>query len=74
MTFKAATDILGLSAAEIGKAFDLRPQTIRQMRLDPDSLNYRSPPAGWPKVVARLAKERGKQLNALADRLDRFQA
>ena len=71
MDFKTATDILGLPAAQIAEAFGLQPQTIRQMRLSPDAASYRSPPEGWQKVLARLARERGGELKALADQLER---
>jgi len=73
MDFKAATNLLGVSAPELAEAFGLRPQTIRQMRLAPDATNFRNPPEGWQKVVIRLAKERGKKLKALVDTLERYQ-
>ena len=59
MDFRTATDLLGLPATELAEAFSLQPQTIRQMRLAPDAASYRSPPAGWQKVIVRLARERG---------------
>lgn len=70
MDFKTATDILGLPAATLAEEFGLEPQTIRQMRLAPLGRGYRSPPAGWERVVARLARERGRELHGLAERLD----
>jgi hypothetical protein len=69
--FKTATDILALPATELAEAFGLQPQTIRQMRLAPDSVNYRSPPDGWRKVLVRLAKERDRELNSLVEQLER---
>lgn len=71
MDFKTATDALGLPAAKIAEAFSLQPQTIRQMRLSPDAASHRAPPTGWQKVLARLARERGSELKALADRMER---
>ncbi len=68
--FKYATDILGLPATDLAKAFGLQPQTIRQMRLAPEAVNYRSPPDGWQKVLVRLAKERGRELKALVEALE----
>jgi hypothetical protein len=68
--FKTATDILGLPAPELAKEFRLRPQTVRQMRLSPDAASYRTPPAGWEVVVARLARERGRELQGLAEKLE----
>lgn len=71
MDFKTATDLLGLPASDLAEGFGLRPQTIRQMRLAPDSISFRNPPDGWQKVVARLAKERAKGLKALIDAMER---
>jgi len=71
MTFRRATDILGVAASEIAAEFGVRPQTIRQMRLRPSATNYRTPPAGWEKRLVRLARRRGKELNDLIDQLDR---
>jgi hypothetical protein len=70
MDFKTATDILGLPAPELAREFNLQPQTIRQMRLAPDAASYRSPPADWERVLARLARERGTELHGLAERLN----
>jgi hypothetical protein len=72
MTFKTATDLLGLPASELAKEFGLQPQTIRQMRLAPDSSSFRNPPDGWQRVVARLAKERGKKLKMLIEAMERY--
>ena len=71
ITFKAATDLLGLTASELAKEFGLSTQTIRQMRLGRDSVSFRNPPRGWQKVVVRLAKERGRKLQALVEALER---
>lgn len=71
MDFKAATDILAVPATVLASAFGLKAQTIRQMRLPPSAANHRAPPAGWQKVVARLARDRGRALEMLADRLER---
>jgi hypothetical protein len=70
MDFRTATDLLGLRATELAQAFSLQPQTIRQMRLAPDAASYRSPPAGWQKVVVRLARERGHELDQLVKALE----
>lgn len=70
MDFRTATDLLGLPAPELAEAFGLQPQTIRQMRLAPDAASYRSPPAGWQKVIVRLARERGRELDQLVKSLE----
>jgi hypothetical protein len=54
----------------LAEAFGLQPQKIRQMRLAPDAASYRSPPAGWQKVIVRLAKERGRELEQLVKALE----
>lgn len=70
MDFKTASDVLGLSAARLADEFGLQPQTIRQMRLAPDAASYRSPPEEWRRVLARLARERGAELQGLATTLE----
>lgn len=70
MDFKTASDVLGVSASRLADEFGLQPQTIRQMRLAPDAASYRSPPEGWRKVLARLARERGAELQELAKTLE----
>lgn len=70
MDFKTATDILGVPAADLAQVFGLEPQTIRQMRLSADARGYRSPPADWERLLARLARERGRELHGLAERLE----
>jgi hypothetical protein len=71
MDFRTATDLLGLPATKLAEAFGLQPQTIRQMRMAPSAVSYRSPPAGWEKVIVRLAKERGRELNQLVNALEK---
>jgi hypothetical protein len=70
MDFRTATNILGIPAADLADAFGLEPQTIRQMRLAADARGHRSPPNGWEQVVARLARERGRELHGLAEQLE----
>lgn len=76
MNFKTATDRLTdrVTADDIAMAFRVARNTIARARLDPSSSAYRSPPAGWQKVLARLARERSRALKALADELDRSSA
>ena len=70
MNFKTATDFLGLPASELAEACGLQPQTNRQMRLAPGSASFRSPPEGWHKVIARLAKDRRKELQKLVEAME----
>ena len=69
MDFKNATDRLTacLSHVDIAEAAGVSVQLIRQARADSTNPSYRSPPDGWRKVVARLARRRAKELNALAE-------
>lgn len=73
MDFKTATDRLTacLGHSDIADAAGVSVQSIRQARLDPNSLSYRSPPVGWQKMVARLAREQSRVLKALAEELER---
>lgn len=73
MNFKTATDRLTdrVTADDIAKAFGVARNTIARARLDPSSDAYRSPPHDWQRVLARLARERSKELKKLADELER---
>lgn len=72
MDFKTATDRVAgcISHAEIAEAAGVSVQTIRQARLDPSAPGHRPPPAGWRDVLARLARERSKDLAAFADEME----
>jgi hypothetical protein len=59
------------SHAEYAGAAGVSLQSIRQPRLEPARPSYRSPPPGWQKILARLAKERGRELAAVAAQLER---
>lgn len=71
VTFKEATDAIGLSAGELAELFDRPAQSIRQMRLDPDHPNHRPPPPDWRSVLATVARQRGQELQELVMRLER---
>jgi len=71
MTFKRATDILGLPASELAKEFGIQAQTIRQMRLERSAPNYRSPPQRWQQGLVVLARKREKELRDLIEQLER---
>jgi hypothetical protein len=73
MDFRDAVDRLGerVSHEQVAHALDVSVASVRQYRLSPKAKAHRSPPNGWHKVLARLAKERSKQLKALADELER---
>ena len=64
-----ATDAC-ITLADIAKEVDIAPQTIRRARMDPSSANYRTPPVGWEKAIAKLARERAGELVELAEELE----
>jgi hypothetical protein len=73
MDFKTATDRLSaakITADDIAEACGVVRNSIARARLDPASPAYRSPPAEWKPVLARLARERMGELDALAKELD----
>jgi hypothetical protein len=73
MDFKTATDRLTdrVTADDIARAFGVARNTSARARLDPTGSAYRSPPVGWRRVLARLARARSRELKALADELER---
>jgi hypothetical protein len=73
MDFKDATDRLTacLSHADIAQAAGVSVQSIRQARVEPGNSSYRNPPEGWRQVVARLARQRAKELQVLAQSVER---
>lgn len=73
LNFKEATDLLirKVTVAEIAEACGSHVNSVERARLSPDTRHYREPPPGWIAVVARLARQRGRQLIALAEKLER---
>lgn len=69
MDFKTATDrVTGcISHAEIAEAAGVSVQTIRQARLDSSAPGHRPPPNNWRAVLAGLARERSRELQAFAE-------
>ena len=73
MDFKTATDRLmelGVPAREIAEALGLQPNTVRAMRLDPESGHHRTPPPNWQPELKKLAAARGGRLVKLAKELE----
>lgn len=73
MDFKTATDRLSaakITADDIAEAFGVVRNTIARARLDPSSPAYRSPPENWQPVLARLARERSRFLEQVAQELE----
>lgn len=74
LTFKEATDLLTqrVTVADVAMACGSHVNSVERARLDPTTRSYREPPPGWVHAVARLARERGTELIALAERLEAF--
>jgi hypothetical protein len=73
MDFKTATDRLSaakITADDIAEACGVVRNSIARARLDPSSPAYRSPPAEWRRVLAKLARERMSELDTLAKELE----
>jgi hypothetical protein len=72
MDFKTATDRLTdrITADDIAEAFGVARNSIARARLERSNPGYRPPPENWQPVLARLARERSRQLTAFADALD----
>jgi hypothetical protein len=70
--FKRATDrLIGtVSLADLAEELGVSHGLLRQARLSTSASSYRSPPAGWEKAIAKLARERGGALLKLADEMD----
>ena len=54
---------------EIAKAAGCSVSTLRQSRMAPDAVGYRSPPAGLQRALHELCKERAKYFTELAEQL-----
>lgn len=72
MTFKEATDALGLKVTheDMARVLGCSVQLVRQARLDPDLPWHRTPPEGWEAKLAELARARGEDLADLAEELE----
>ncbi len=71
MNFKAATDALTgrLRMRDLAKELDVSPNLLFRARMKKNG-HYRSPPEGWEKAVAKLARQRAKELARLAKGLE----
>ncbi len=72
MIFKQASDRLTqfVTLSDIARRTGMSDSTIRRARLAPETSSYRSPPAGWEKAIAKLARERAGELVKLAEELE----
>lgn len=73
MTFQTAIDRLGIRVTheEVAAALGVSVASVRQYRLAEGAKARRTPPAGWQRALAKLARERGRELKGLAEELER---
>ena len=74
MNFTQATDratTTCITLADIAQAANVTHHAVRRARLDPGTASYRTPPEGWEKAIAKLARERAGELAKLAEELER---
>lgn len=69
MEFREALDKLGerVTHEEVAAALGVSVASVRQYRLAAEAKAHRTPPDGWPTVLAKLAKARGEELIELAE-------
>lgn len=72
MDFREAIDRLGerVTHEQAGQALGVSVASVRQYRLSSKANAHRSAPGGWAKVLARLARNRARELYDLADALE----
>lgn len=75
MDFREAIDRLGerVTHEQAARALGVSIASVRQYRLSPEANAHRSPPSGWSKVLARLAKDRIRELSQLVNELEDHQ-
>ena len=73
MHFNEASDRLTAckTLSDIAGTVGVSDGLIRQARLDPATPSYRTPPAGWERAIAKLARERARELVKLAEELEK---
>ena len=71
--FREVTDKLGVDARTLATALRVPVQSVRQMRADPGTMAYRSPPADWKRVIGGMARARALELLKMANELYRTQ-
>ncbi len=76
MDFRTATDRLVECCRlhDVAAALDCSYSTVRQARMDMENRAFRTPPLGWQKALAKLARRRAKELERLAKQLESREA
>jgi hypothetical protein len=72
MDFRTAMDLLstGVSEVSFATAAGIATASVHQARLPEDVPEQCDPPEEWERILARLARERARDLLAIADELD----
>lgn len=72
MDYKEATDRLfaRITAADLAEELGVSQNAVARARLDPSTRDYRPPPRGWERAVAKLAGERAMQLQRIKETLE----
>lgn len=72
MEFREAIDRLGerVTHEQAARALGVSIASVRQYRLPPEANAHRSAPGGWATVLARLARNRIRELTELANELE----
>ncbi len=72
MDFREAMERAGrrVTTEEVARALGVSVYSVKQERLHSGSEAHRTPPQGWERVLARLARERGDELHGLAEDLE----
>jgi len=72
MNFRKITDALFASVGhqDLAKALGVSVASIRQARLDEGAQAHRTPPKGWEKAVRKLAEDRVRHYQRLAEQLE----
>ena len=73
MDFKKATDTLfsQVGHADLANALNVSVALIRQARLQSEASAHRSAPEGWERAVRKLAEDRVRRYQRLAEQLKR---
>jgi hypothetical protein len=73
MDFRGAVERLSarITTEEIAASLGASTYSVKQARLHAGSSASRSPPSGWERALADLARERAGDLLALAEELER---
>ena len=70
--FRAVTEALfaKIGVEDLAREIGCSGQTVKQARMEGDSLGRRSPPPGWEKAVRKLAIQRATRLAKLVADLE----